>query len=105
MLESMTNQRLLCCSDGAAAIAGLANQVLNINESGTVLRKKMLRSAQLDGALARRLCTAGGRVLFTNVLQSVYAQIIDCETCESPARIEVNFMELCAYVIDSFVND
>ena len=63
------------------------------------------RSAQLDGALARRLCTAGGRVLFTNVLQSVYAQIIDCETCESPARIEVNFMELCAYVIDSFVND
>ena len=46
----MTNQRLLCCSDGAAAIAGLANQVMNINESGTVLRKKMLRAAKLTSA-------------------------------------------------------
>ena len=53
----MTNQRLLCCSDGTATIAGLANQVMNINESGTVLRKKMLPAA--GGSTER---SAGGSV-------------------------------------------
>ena len=51
----MTNQRLLCCSEGAATIVGLANQVMNINESGTVLRKKMLLAA--CGGLHRSLFT------------------------------------------------